>query len=210
MQVIAVESVRVTRPRRTQDERSETTTRALVAAASAMFATRGFAATSLDDILAEAGVTRGALYHHFDGKLALFRVVVEDRERELTERVAAAAAGHRDAWTAFRGGCEAFLAACLDPAVQRVLLVDGPAVLGWTEMRALEARYTWALIKSGLERAMADGRIATRPVEPLTHLLLGAMSEAAMAIARSPDPAATMHDTRRELDGMLRALEKRR
>jgi AcrR family transcriptional regulator len=191
---------------RTQQERSETTTRALLVAATDLFAARGFAATSLDEILRAAGVTRGALYHHFDSKTALFAAVVEDQERALTRIISAAAAHERDAWRAFRKGCEAFLEACLEASVQRLLLVDGPSVLGWEHMRQIEARYTWALIRAGLERAMAEGQLARRPVEPLTHILLGALSESAMAIARSDHPHETMEATRRELDRLLSSL----
>jgi AcrR family transcriptional regulator len=180
----------------------------LVAKAHDLFAARGFAATSLDDILGKAGVTRGALYHHFDSKTDLFRAVVENQERALTETIAASAARERDAWSAFRSGCMAFLEACLDPGIQRLLLVDGPSVLGLDQMRALEGRYTWALLRAGLERAMADGRLAKRPVEPLTHLLLGALSQAAMAIARAKDPGKTMRDTRAEVMRLLEAIKQ--
>jgi len=194
--------------RRTQEERSETTTRTLLSNAKDLFAARGYAATSLDDILERADLTRGALYHHFGSKTDLFRAVVEDEERKLTEAISTTAAAERDAWSAFRAGCMAFLEGCLDPKVQRLLLVDGPSVLGLAEMRALEARYTWALLRVGLERAMTEGRLARRPVEPLTHLLLGALSQAAMAIARAKDPAATLRDTKAEVDRLLAAIAK--
>lgn len=195
--------------RRTQLERSQATTQRLVVAARNRFALHGFAATSLDDILEQAGMTRGALYHHFESKTDLFRAVVEDQERALTQHLASAAQGQTNAWRAFRAGCSAFLEACLDPKVQRLLLIDGPAVLGWEEMRTLESRYTWALMRGGLERAMAEGHIPSRPVEPLTHLLVGALSQAAMAIARAKDPALTMRDTRREVERLLEALAAR-
>ena len=123
--------------------------------------------------------------------------------------IAEAARTERDAWSAFRAGCHAFLEACLDSKVQRLLLIDGPAVLGLEEMRRIEAATTTALIRSGIERAMTDGKIAKRPADPLTHLLLGALSQAAMAIARADDPAVTMRETRREVDRLLAGLAVR-
>jgi AcrR family transcriptional regulator len=191
---------------RTQAERSETTTRALVEAARRLFATRGFAATSIDDILKEVGITRGALYHHFATKTELFRVVFEEQEKLLMTAVAKATARKEDPWAAFRAGCEAFLEACLDPDTQRIILIDATSVIGWDAMREIESRYALALLEGGLERAMAAGKLARRPARPLAHLLLGALSESAMAIARSADPTATMKAARLEITRLLTAL----
>src|SRR3569832_2330679 len=157
---------------RTHQERSQETTRNLVQAASETFAAKGFAATSIDDITAAAKVTRGALYLHFASKSDIFRVVFEEKEQELVVRIAAAAAATKDPWTAFCAGCRAFLEACLDPAIQRIVLIDGPAVLDWDTIRAIESRSTLALIQQGLAAAMKAGRLSERPVEPLSHFLL--------------------------------------
>jgi len=194
------------RKRPTQQERSEKTVAALVEAARLLFAKQGFAATSLDDILAATKMTRGALYHHFDSKTSLFRAVFEEQEKILTAEVAKAAAEKRGAWQAFRAGCDGFLEACLDPATQRIILIDAPAVLGWDVMREIEARYALALLRGGLQRIMDEGKLAKRPIEPLAVILLGALSEAAMAIARAPDPKAAAQDARREIDRLLKAL----
>jgi AcrR family transcriptional regulator len=180
--------------------------RALVTAAQRLFATRGFAATSLDDVLEAAGIARGGLYHYFASKTELFRAVFEEQEKRLMETVSAATVDTADAWAAFRAGCEAFLDACLDPAVQRIILIDAPSVIGWDAMRAIESRYALALLEQGLERAMQSGRIATRPTRPLAHLLLGALAETAMAIARAPDPAAAMQASKREVTRLLTAI----
>jgi AcrR family transcriptional regulator len=190
---------------RTHQEMSHETTRNLVDAASATFAAKGFAATSIDDINAAANVTRGALYHHFESKSDIFRVVFEEKEQELATRIAAAAAA-KDPWAAFCAGCRAFLEACLDPAIQRIVLIDGPAVLDWDTIRAIESRSTLALIQQGLAAAMKDGRLGERPVEPLSHFLLGALSECAKGIARSPKPRATLKAAEAELDRLLAAL----
>lgn len=194
--------------RRTQKQRSETTTAALVDAARRLFAEKGFAETSIDDIIAAVGVTRGALYHHFDSKTELFRAVFEAQEETLTEAVAAAAAGQPDSWSGLQAGSEAFVNACLDPATQRILLIDAPSVIGWEAMREIESRYALALLRGGLEGAVREGRLEDRPLGPLTHLLLGALSECAMAIARDPDPPAMAAQARGELIRLLNALAK--
>ncbi len=191
---------------RTQKERSEATTASLVSAARALFAARGFADTSIEDVLNAASVTRGALYHHFDSKTALFRAAFEEQEKILTLAVAHAAAAKRGAWPAFRAGCEAFLEACLDPDTQRIILIDAPAVLGWDVMREIESRYALALLRAGLEAMMKEGKLARRPIDTLASILLGALSEAAMAIARAPDPRAASLDARREIDHLLKSL----
>jgi AcrR family transcriptional regulator len=197
-----------TRPpkRRTQQERSGQTTQTLLAAATRLFAEQGYAGTSIEDINAAAGLTRGAIYHHYAGKAQLFRAVFEAKEAEMTAAIAAAAQGKKDAWKAFQAGCEAFLLACLDPAVQQIILKDAPAVLGWEALREVEDRYSMAMIRAGIENAMREGRLAKRPAEPLAHLLLGALSECARSIARSAQPDATFREVRAEFNRLLLAL----
>jgi AcrR family transcriptional regulator len=193
---------------RTQAERSTETTERLVLAAAEFFGKNGYARTSIDDIGDATGLTRGALYHHFAGKTDLFRAVFERKEAELVERIQAAARRHRDAWEAFSAGCVAFLEACLDPAVQRIILVDGPAVLGWDAVRQIESRHTLALIQRGLADSIAAGRLPARPIEPLSHLLLGALSECAKGIARASKPEATLKEAKAELARILAALAR--
>jgi AcrR family transcriptional regulator len=197
---------RTRQTRRTQQERSVETTRSLLAAATRLFAEQGYADTSIEDINNAAGLTRGAIYHHYQGKAQLFRAVFEAREAALTAAIAAAAAQKKDAWKSFQAGCEAFLQACLDPAVQQIILKDGPAVLGWEVLREIEARYSMAMIRQGIELAMREGRLARRPAEPLAHLLHGALAECARSIARSQEPEATFRDARAEMNRLLQAL----
>jgi AcrR family transcriptional regulator len=188
--------------RRTQAERSAATTGELVRTARALFADLGFADTSIDDIVSAAGVTRGALYHHFESKVDVFRAVFEDLERELAERITEAARGKRDPWKRIEAGCMAFLDACREPAVQRIVMLDAPAVLGWDESREIELRYTMSLWHHALEAAIDEGKLSRRPVEPLAHLLFGAVCEAAMITARGGDDL----EMRRELKRLLAAL----
>jgi AcrR family transcriptional regulator len=173
-----------------------------------LFAERGFAAVSLSDITVAAGVTRGGLYHHFQSKSDLFRAVFEAQEEALTERVAGVAAGQSSAWSALKAGCAAFLDACLDPAIQRIVLIEAPAVIGWEAMREIEARYIFRLLEQGLKAAMAEGALKTRPVTPLSSFLIGALAEMAMTIARSPDPSAATVEAKAELLGWLDALAR--
>ena len=138
---------------RTQAERTETTTTELVEAAHGLFATRGYAATSIEDVVRAAGVTRGALYHHFASKLDVFRAVYEREERLLARSLAEAAATARDPWRRVEIGCHAFLEACLTQSVRRVVLLDGVSVLGWETVREIGSRCALALLRNGLTAA---------------------------------------------------------
>ena len=193
--------------RRTQKERSESTTSELVAAARELFAADGYAGTLLDDVVRRAGVTKGALYHHFKGKRELFEAVFELEQQRLAEAVATAYMRKRDRWAGFQDGCRAYFEACLDPGVQRITLLDGPAVLGWERLREIEDRYTVAGMRLGLEHAVEDGVIAARPsLEPLVQMLNGAMCEAAMLVARADDQRAATRQVLAELKLILEAL----
>jgi AcrR family transcriptional regulator len=191
---------------KTQAERSEATTRALVAAARKRFAAVGYEAASLDDVAEDAGVTKGALYHHFGGKRELFAAVFEHEERRLAAIEMEAYARERDPWKAFYAGCRAFLEASLDPGVQRITILEAPAVLGWEATRAIEAEVSMGMIERGLQRAIDTGAIGRRPVEPLAHLLFGALCQAATMIARSKDQRAEKTRVLKELRALLDGL----
>jgi AcrR family transcriptional regulator len=196
--------------RRTQQERTDITTRALVGAARTLFAERGYEATLLDDVAAAAGVTKGALYHHFASKQELFAAVFEQEQRVLAGIVARAYAKERDAWTAFFAGCRAYLEASLDPGVRRIVLLDAPAVLGWQTVRRIESSYCFKQIQEGIAIAIRQRAIAPRPVEALSHILFGAICEAAMTIATA-DHARTAHArVLTELRSLLESLRSRR
>jgi AcrR family transcriptional regulator len=175
--------------RRTQAERTSATRRALLDAARVQFAEKGFAGTGREQVAAAAGVTRGALYHHFGTKEGLFRAVVEELEAGLAEQVATAAMAGADPVDELRRGCLAFLDACLEPAVRRIVLLEAPVVLGWDAWREIDARYGLALVRSGLAGALDQVGLAPAAVDPLAHLLLGALNEAALLVATADDPA---------------------
>lgn len=194
-------------PPRTKAEQREATTRALLDAARRAFAARGYRRTSLTEVVAAAGVTKGALYHHFGGKDELFRAVLAEVHREVAEAVAGAAPD-ADPWTQLVAGCRAFLAASTAPETQRVLLVDAPAVLGWDVWRDLDAATSRQQLEEVLTELMAAGEIPEQPLAPLVHLLSGAMNEAALWLAGSEDPAADLDAAMAALTRMLEALRR--
>lgn len=175
--------------KRTQAERSEATRQALIAAARPLFADRGYAGVGTEEIVRAAGVTRGALYHHFDGKRELFAAVYEQIEVELAERIAAGAlqANSASPLEAMRAGAEMFLLVCTEPEAQQIVLLDGPSVLGWDRWREIAAAHGLGLIEATLQAAVEAGAIAAQPVRPLAHVLMGALDEAAMLVARAED-----------------------
>jgi AcrR family transcriptional regulator len=190
----------------TQQERTEATTASLLAAARELFAADGYAATSLDAVVAKAGVTKGALYHHYSGKRDLFAAVFAGEQVRLSEAIVSAAAREQnDPWRAFEAGCRAFIEACQEPGVQRIFLLDAPAALGWETIRELESG-SLQMMEQGIERAMDEKAIERRPVSPLAHLLFGAICESAMVVARAPDQKAALKEALAELSRMLRAL----
>jgi AcrR family transcriptional regulator len=194
--------------RRTQAERSTATRGALVAAARRLFAERGYAAVGTPEVAAAAGVTRGALYHQFSDKADLFLAVYEQVEQEVTERIGelVVAAGARDPLEALTAGAEAFLEACAEPDINRIALLDAPAVLGWEQWRAVGLKYGLGLTEAILRAAMDAGRIAEQPLRPLAHVLLGALDEAALYVARAEDPVTAREEMRTVLTGILRGL----
>ena len=184
----------------------EATRAALVAAARRLFAERGYAGVGTEEIVQVAGVTRGALYHHFSGKEDLMRAVLHDLSRELAEASAAAALKETDQWRQILAAVDAFLDACTDPAIQRIMMTDAPSVLGWDEWREIDTQYGLGLVKASLENAMETGLIARQPVDPLAHLLVGALDEAAMYISRAADPEAARREMGESVERMLDGL----
>ena len=187
-------------------QRSEATRAALTAAARELFAERGYAGVGTEEIVQRAGVTRGALYHHFTAKEDLMRAVLHDLARELAEASATAALRETDQWRQILAAVDAFLDACTDPAVQRIMMTDAPSVLGWDEWREIDAQYGLGLVKASLDNAMQTGLIARQPVDPLAHLVVGALDEAAMYISRADDPQQARREMGDSIERMLAGL----
>jgi AcrR family transcriptional regulator len=170
----------------TQAERSEATRAALIAAARELFAQRGYTAVSTTEIVDRARVTRGALYHHFKDKRALFAAVHQELEAELVTRIGEGLAGDLAPSGAFDllvAGTDRFLDACEEPTFARISLQEAPSVLGWQRWREIDAQYSMGLITGVLEHGMQAGELREQPIEPLAHLLLGALGEAGLLIA---------------------------
>jgi AcrR family transcriptional regulator len=176
----------------TQAERTEATRSRLVATARHLFGEKGFAATSTEEILSEAEVSRGALYHHFSSKTDLFRATFEAVEEELTAKLleTATAGGETDPVKILQLGFNAFLDQCVNPEVQRIVMLDAPTVLGWDTWHELDERYAFGTIKAVLALTAESGRIDADAVDSLTHLLVGAVMQAGMVVARADDPTA--------------------
>jgi len=187
-------------------ERSFATRASLLATARRLFAENGYASTSTDDLVRQAGVTRGALYYHFRDKKTLFRAIDEAIEAELASSILTAASQKTDPWDQVVAGSEAFLDAALDPAVQRIVLVDAPSVLGWEVWREIDAKHGLGLLEVGIKGAMDAGRIRKQPVKPLAHLLLGALGEACLIIARAADVPRAREEVGTSVRLLLEAL----
>jgi AcrR family transcriptional regulator len=196
------------RARTVKAEQSEATRAALIEAARRLFAERGYAAVGTEEIVRAAGVTRGALYHHFAGKQQLFEAVYEDVEHRLLEQIAASAmsSSAHEPLQALHLGVQAFLDACEDPAVQRIALIDAPSVLGWEKWREIGLRYGLGLMQGAIRAAIEGGQIDRQPPDPLAHLLIGAIDEGAMLIARAKDDGKTRREVGSSLARFLDAL----
>lgn len=186
-------------------ERGEATREKLLAAARRLFGERGFAATSLDELVAEAGVTKGALYHHFSDKEHLFAEVAEALKRDTTRQLSDLFL-LADPFEALEAGCYAILDAYLDPAVRQIVWIDARAVLPASAYRDLQGRYEPVFLRAALRRAMREGVIDTVPLRPLATLLTGAIGEACTLVADADDPAAARQEVAQVVHRLLRGL----
>ena len=196
------------RARRTQADRSAATRDALVAAARRLFAAQGFAEVPADAIVAAAGVTRGALYHQFADKTALFDAVLEAVETDIARRLAdeAAAAGISDPVEALRHAVRTWLDICVEPEIHRITLIDGPSVLGWAHWREVCQRHVFGLVQTLVANGVELGRIRPLPVGPLAHVLMGAGDEAALYVAEAADRTRARAEMIEVLDQFIEGL----
>lgn len=186
-------------PRRNQQQRADSTRAALIGAARKLFAERGYAAVPADEIVAAAGLTRGALYHHYAGKHDLFLAVFDELEAELAVEAAASVVDDPDLQTSMIRSLSRFLDLCERPEVIRIALTDAPAVLGWQTWREMEARHGLGLIVQMLQAAADEGQLPPASVPVLAQLVLGAMIEAALVIAHATDRDAARDEAERAL-----------
>ena len=190
----------------TQSERREATRAAIVKAAKRLFGERGFAGTTMDNVATATHVAKGAVYHHFETKEALFEAVFDEVSRDLVAEVHRIARSEKDALAAMAAGTQAYFAACARDTTGQIILRDGPAVLGWERWREIDARHFGGGFPSALARAMDDGLIARQSVEPLSRLLLGAVTEAAVACSTGGDLHKTGAEYARAFRSLLEAL----
>ncbi len=191
--------------RRTQAERTAATRAALIASGRKLFGERGFADVGTQEIVDEAGVTRGALYHQFDDKKGLFTAVYDAVEQDvvtqIAERSAELAADNPIA--ALKSGMRLFLELCTEPAVHRITLVEAPSVLGWAQWRARGEEFGFALVERLIQAAIAAGQAVDQPTRPLAHVAIGALDEAALYVAAAQDRDAATAEVAAVLDRIV-------
>jgi AcrR family transcriptional regulator len=193
---------------RTQAERSATTRAALTTAARELWAARGYAEVGTPEIAQAAGVTRGAMYHQFPDKEALFRAVLEAVEADTMQRLGAAvdSSGVTGAAELLRVAVAQWLIIAGEPEVRQIVLLDGPSVLGWRAYRDIAQRYSLGMAEELLKFAVETGDLPPQPVRPLAHILIGSLDEAAMLVATAEDPAETGREVREVLANLLDGL----
>jgi AcrR family transcriptional regulator len=179
------------------------TQKALRRQARKLFAQKGYSAANTGELVQRAKVTKGALYHHFTNKKELYQAVVEDLEQELVERIEAAGAAQREPWKRLRAMCHAYLDACADVALARILVLEAPVVLGWKTWCNLEQKYEVA----AFARCLKDtGMNLKEPAEALAQVILGALTTGARVIATAPDPRAARAEIEATMHRLLTGL----
>jgi AcrR family transcriptional regulator len=189
-----------------RETEARATREALIEAALELFTERGYAAVGTEEIVARAKVTRGALYHHFEDKRDLFRAVFQRVEGGLMERIGARMKAASDPGELMLNGMRSFLDACEEPAVKQVALTDAPSVLGWQEWREIDNRHGLGLTRTALEGAVAAGVLRPIAVEPMAHLFVAALSEAAFVIAYADRPRKARAEVEQALLQLVEGL----
>lgn len=169
-----------------REEYSEATRAALLESATSLFAEHGYVQTSLDDVARLTRLTRGAVYHHFNGKQALFEAVVELQEDAMTAAVTAAATTAPDAWHAAMAGLDAFLDFCADPVYSRLVMQEGPVALGWQKWKELEEKHAYGLTESFIKLLIEAGEVEKVPMPTATQIVFGLLYGACRALVEAP------------------------
>jgi AcrR family transcriptional regulator len=183
----------------------EITRAALLDSAAELFGGQGYAATSLDEIVARAGVTKGALYHHFSDKVSLFKAVYERAQQEVSDK-AVVEFLQEDSWAALVDGCRLWIEAHLDPAIRQIVLTDARGVLGWEAVRSIETRFSAVALRGALRKAMVAEVLERQPLRPLALMLTGALGEACLYVAESDDTAAALDEVTEVIVSLLSGM----
>jgi AcrR family transcriptional regulator len=178
----------------------------LVEVATRLFADHGYEGTSIDAVLSAAGVSRGALYHHFAGKEALFEAVVFAVSERVTGELAETVRGCPDPVAALHTAAQAWVGLAGDPVIARVVLVDAPSVLGWERWRTMDEGRTLGAMRAMLQAVSDTGRLPAGLVDPFAHMILAALDEITLVIARAPDSAAAVAEGRAAVEELLSRL----
>jgi AcrR family transcriptional regulator len=184
-------------------EKGKATRDALIGAARELFGERGYDGTSIGAVLDAAGVARGALYHHFATKEELFDAVLDQEVARVSAVAANAARKENDPLASLRAGCATWLRVALDPAVQRIVILDPPAVVGWKRWRELDEVHTLGGLRTNLTALATQGHIAESEVDTFAHMLLAAVTEAALLIAQADEPQAALARGQAAVDTLL-------
>lgn len=174
------------------------------------FTEKGYANVALEKVVKEANLTRGAIYHHFKNKTGLFSAVFEDVQKEIAEHIEKEAMKSEDLWQQLLDGCRAFLMAASDMRNHKVLLIDGPAVLGWDTFRKMDQKYSMSLLKAQLQLMQEHKLIKSVSPDSLTHCLSGAMNEAVLWIAEHPDQQQAINEVMETLESFLEGCKSNR
>jgi AcrR family transcriptional regulator len=187
-------------------ENGKKTAATLVKVAKHFFSEKGYVNTPMEEIVKEAGLTRGALYHHFGGKKGLFQAVFEDALDEINERIEKALDQSTNTWQSFISTTNTFLRACSEPEMQQIVLLDAPSILGWEVWRRVDEERTMVPLKNILTRLIEEGVIKPLPIEALSHIIGGATSEIVLWIAHSENPQKAMTEGYATLEVLYNSL----
>ena len=195
-----------TKRRITKVEQREATRKKLIDTAKKLFSQAGYASVSTENLVSSAGVTRGALYHHFRNKKDLFLAVFEEAQQEIASRIREAASKASEPWQELLMGSEAFLEACIDPRIQQIVTIDAPSILGWDLWREIDEQYGFVELKESLNNLRELGVIQDIDIESLAHLLSGAMNDAILWIAKSSNQKTDLKRTLDTLETLLSGI----
>jgi AcrR family transcriptional regulator len=190
-------------------EYSESTRQALVDSAVELFTKRGYAGTSLDEVTKRARVTKGALYHHFSGKQALFEAAFDSIENGFVQRLGEIVGAPGDPWDTAIAGLRAYVRVCLEPSYQRIVVHEAPVVMGWERWREAEEHFSYGLLRTTIGVLVESGELEQLPVETMTRLLFGALSAGASTIAAASDPRKASAEVERTIVRVVEGLRVR-
>lgn len=193
--------------KRNKAETAETI-RKLIDVARVHFTEHGYADVTLESLVHEANLTRGAVYHHFRNKKELFRIVLEDVQREVAERIEQAASTSEDLWQQLYLGCRAFVMAAVEERNRRIMLIDGPAILGWDVWREMDRSHSMRLLRGQLEIMQDHGYFQAVPLDAMTHFISGGLNETALWLANESSRPDALDESMKVLGVFLEGLKR--